>query len=97
MNLHECGLVNVNHKNHSHVDGTFYKMPDKLPCVLHDRQGCVFLDEKAFRDCVDLGQIRISHAKDGDKINVAKGISQLSGYTRCESADDCPKARFRKK
>lgn len=98
MNLKECNIIKSNLIHRSHGDGNFYMLPDNFPFILHDKNGCIFIDEKIFNNLKNLDFIRISHSKNGDKININKNknISQLNGYIKCDSAEECPKARFKK-
>lgn len=98
MNITECNIVKANHIHRSHGEGKFYNMPDNFPFILHDKCGCIFIDEKIFNYFKEYGFLNISHSKNGDKINIVKvhNISQLKGYTKCECALQCPKAKFKK-
>lgn len=98
MNSKECKFITFNIIHRSHGEGNFYMLPEKFPFILHDKSGCIFIDEKLFNNLKSLDCIRISHSKNGDKINITKNknISQLNGYIKCDSAEECPKAKFKK-
>lgn len=93
MNFNECNLKDCAHR--SHRGGTFYMLPDSLPFVLHDQDGCIYITQEHFQDLIQNNIFRISHTKNGDKINIRKGISSLRGYIGCNMADKCPRSRFR--
>lgn len=92
--IQNCKCENLmatnNHK--THIDGTFYNLPE-LPVVLHDKNGCVFLNQEKYDSCVQLKIISESLGSKGAKINVKPGISRINGYKICLFGDakKCPK------
>lgn len=91
-----CENLVLTDNHRTHVDGTFYQLP-KLPVVLHDKDGCVFLDEEKYKSCVQSGIISESLGGKQEKINIRQGISRIKGYKMCPfEAKKCPKYTGRK-
>lgn len=93
----ECENLMKTDNHRTHVDGTFYQLP-KLPVVMHDSRGCVYLDKEQYDLCVRVGEISESLGGKAPKINIRKGISNIRGYMVCPLADakKCPKYTGRK-
>lgn len=90
-----CGLLSINYIHRTHKNGTFYMLPSSMPFILHDLHGCVFIDRQYFERLVNDGIFKISHSRNGDKINVKNGIYMLNEYKKCDFEDKCPKASFK--
>ncbi len=95
MNCATCEILKNNYQHRNHRDGTFYMQPVKFPAVLHDRMGCVLITAEHFNLLQSMGTIKISHAKNGDKMNIKGGIANLQGYSRCSNVTLCPGHRQR--
>lgn len=88
----------VNGREHrTHVDGTFYGMPTKFPCVLHDRWGCLALTHTQYSELVRMNRIRESTGGAKEKINIPNSIARIPGYCRCEAKKNCPGYHPKKK
>lgn len=90
-----CERQNQVAEHRSRKDGVFYMMPNQFPCMFHDLDGCAVIDKEEFGSLVNQAVIRVSHSKNGDKINIKGGISKLRGYNRCSQYKICPLATFR--
>lgn len=96
MEKKSCDFIGISFRHYTHIEGIFYNMPHSFPCVLHDPQGCIRLDQGRFEELVALGEIKVSKRKDGSEaINIRKRICSLKDYNLCPDAHICPKARFR--
>lgn len=91
-----CEILTYGNEHKTHVDGTFYQMPRKFPCVLHDRTGCLFITKERYTELVSFSAIRESTGGAVAKINIAGGISKIAGYNVCPQRIRCPKYRARK-
>lgn len=94
---YECENLMATENHRTHVDGTFYQLPE-LPVVLHDRRGCIYLDKEKYDSCVQSKIISESLGGKSPKINVRSEISRISGYKICPFGDvkKCPKYTGRK-
>lgn len=92
----DCGYFRLGEEYRTHVDGTFYQMPRRFPCVLHDRAGCLFITQEQYQDLVKFGLIRESTGGAASKINISKSISAIPVYRICPSKLSCPRCRARK-
>lgn len=95
MLINKCLRLGKGLIHRTHKDGHFYMLPPKFPFVLHDMDGCILIDEQIFRELESCNKIRISHSKNGDKINVCKCISSLPGYESCDKFERCPECNIR--
>lgn len=93
----ECENLMATNNHKTHIDGTFYNLPE-LPVVLHDKNGCVFLNQEKYDLCVQSKIISESLGGKVAKINVKPGISRINGYKICPFGDakKCPKYTGRK-
>lgn len=95
-NFHNCNIVRLGEEHRTHVDGTFYQMPHKFPCVFHDRTGCLCLLQEQYKELVKIGLIRESTGGAVAKVNIKNGISKIPGYQVCAERTSCPRYRARK-
>lgn len=96
LNDIQCKFLNskINHK--THIDETFYNMPYKFPCVLHDRNGCLYISQDIYNELINKGIIRESTGGKVPKINIKNCISKVYGYHICDKKENCPKYKARK-
>lgn len=93
----DCVFFQTGLEHRTHVDGSFYQMPDKFPCVLHDRNGCLCLSREQYSELVSMDHIRESTGGAKAKINIRGDISKLQGYQLCTQKSNCPKYKAKKK
>ena len=86
--LLNCEYLNHGNMHKTHVDGHFYQQPSKFPCILHDKNGCIFITKEKYIELVDLNIFRESNR---GKLNVKDDISKILGYTICSQKKNCPK------
>lgn len=98
-NIH-CEYSNLQNEHHkTHIDGKWYKKPDKFPCVLHDKAGCLCVSKEKYMELVFSGVFREYQGRDkitfdvGNKENNVKKISEILGYKLCASKTTCPRYR----
>ncbi|WP_276819530.1 hypothetical protein [Mailhella massiliensis] len=96
MSHQNCEIVHTGKEHRTHVDGTFYNMPENFPCVLHDRNGCLCLSRERYRELVQMGIIHESTGGAVHKVNIRNGIASVEGYHLCEERRLCPRYRARK-
>lgn len=90
-----CKNVLSGEEHRTHVDGTFYQRPIHFPCVLHDKNGCIFLTRQLYDQLVQMDVIRESTGGKQPKINIKMGIASIAGYNRCPMKNSCPSYRPR--
>ena len=97
MQNQSCPFQEQNFTHYTHCDGHFYNKPKKFPVIFHDKNGCFLVPtEEKFSELVKMDIFKISHGKNGEKINVKNCIAKLNGYIRCAYYSQCPRARIRK-
>ena len=96
----QCEYLLLPKEQHkTHVDGKWYKQPDKFPCVLHDKAGCLCVSKEKYQDFVTSGVFREYQGRDkitfdvGNKGKNVKKISEILGYKLCASKKICPRYR----
>ena len=99
-NSTHCEYVMLPIKQHkTHVDGKWYQKPDKFPCVLHDRAGCLCVSKEKYQELVTSGIFREYQGRDkitfdvGNRDSNVKKISDILGYKLCVSKATCPRYR----